>query len=120
MGCYAKDALENSLKRRVCAGTLSLVSAQHEIARNWVKYWKVMKAAGTPTPTPTPSPTPTPTAVPMPAPLSAAGVAAATAAGATAVCNDATWSYSQTRSGTCSSHGGVYWWTGNLGPPGPG
>jgi hypothetical protein len=126
VGGYAKDALENSLKRRVCSGTLSLVSAQHEIARNWVKYWKVMKAAGSPAPTPTPSPTPvatpTPTPAPMavPAPLSDASVAAATAAGATAVCNDGTWSYSQTRSGTCSSHDGVYWWTGNLGPPGPG
>jgi Protein of unknown function (DUF3761) len=46
--------------------------------------------------------------------------AAATAAGATAVCADGTWSYSQHRSGTCSSHGGVHWWTGNLGPAGPG
>jgi hypothetical protein len=24
------------------------------------------------------------------------------------------------RSGTCSHHGGVHWWTGNLGPAGPG
>jgi hypothetical protein len=46
--------------------------------------------------------------------------AAATAAGASAVCADGTWSYSKNRSGTCSSHGGVHWWTGNLGPPGPG
>lgn len=130
VGGYAKDALENYLKRRVCAGTLSLVSAQREIARNWVKYWKLMKAGGSPAPTPTPtpgpspsaSPTPTPSPLPTPGtgPLSPTAVAAATAAGATAVCNDGTWSYSQIRSGTCSSHGGVYWWTGNLGPPGPG
>src|SRR6266849_2184856 len=33
--------------------------------------------------------------------------AAATAAGASAVCADGTWSYSKTRSGTCSTHGGV-------------
>lgn len=46
--------------------------------------------------------------------------AAATAAGASAVCHDRTWSYSKHRSGTCSSHGGVHWWTGNLGPAGPG
>jgi hypothetical protein len=46
--------------------------------------------------------------------------AAATAAGASAVCADGTWSYSQHRSGTCSSHGGVHWWTGNLGAAGPG
>ena len=130
IGGYAKDALENSLKRRVCAGTLSLVSAQHEIARNWVKYWRLMKAGGTasPTPTPTPVSTPTPTATatatpaptPTAGPLSADAIAAATAAGATAVCDDGTWSFSTTRSGTCSYHGGVYWWTGNLGPPGPG
>lgn len=46
--------------------------------------------------------------------------AAARAAGATAVCADGTWSFSQNRSGTCSHHGGVHWWTGNLGPAGPG
>lgn len=45
---------------------------------------------------------------------------AATAAGASAVCADGSWSYSKHRSGTCSSHGGVHWWTGNLGPAGPG
>jgi hypothetical protein len=126
VGGYSKDALENSLKRRVCAGSLSLVSAQHEIARNWVKYWKLMKSGASASPTPTPVASPWPTAMPSPSPtpgtgpLSAAAVAAATAAGATAVCNDGSWSYSQTRSGTCSYHAGVYWWTGNLGPPGPG
>jgi hypothetical protein len=36
------------------------------------------------------------------------------------VCADGTWSFSQTRSGTCSHHGGVHWWTGNLGAAGPG
>src|SRR5213596_3283176 len=35
--------------------------------------------------------------------------AAAKAAGASAVCADGTWSYSKTRSGTCSHHGGVHW-----------
>lgn len=46
--------------------------------------------------------------------------AAAKAAGATAICADGTWSFSAHRSGTCSRHGGVHWWTGNLGPAGPG
>jgi hypothetical protein len=36
------------------------------------------------------------------------------------VCADGSWSFSKTRSGTCSGHGGVHWWTGNLGPAGPG
>ena len=53
-------------------------------------------------------------------PASADPYAAAKAAGASAVCADGTWSFSKNRSGTCSSHGGVHWWTGNLGPAGPG
>jgi serine/threonine-protein kinase len=54
------------------------------------------------------------------APVAKDPYAAAKAAGATAVCADGTWSYSKNRSGTCSHHGGVHWWTGNLGPAGPG
>ena len=33
---YVKDALEVELHRRVCAGTMTLSSAQHVIAHNWV------------------------------------------------------------------------------------
>ncbi len=75
-------------------------------------------------------PAPTPTAAPpvavaptvAPPAISAPNdpYADAKAAGATAVCADGTWSHSHTRSGTCSHHGGVHWWTGNLGPAGPG
>lgn len=90
------------------------------------------KPSPTPTPTPSPSPSPSPAPVlspippvappppPPPPPPAPDPYAAATAAGATAVCADGTWSYSQHRSGTCSGHGGVHWWTGNLGPAGPG
>jgi hypothetical protein len=83
-----------------------------------------------PTPVPTPRPTPAPArpapteAPPPPAPVqvpaSSDPYAAATAAGASAVCADGSYSFSAHRSGTCSSHGGVHWWTGNLGPAGPG
>jgi hypothetical protein len=79
-----------------------------------------------PTSTPRPAPTAAPTAPPTPVPVQPAPppavdtYAAATAAGATAVCADGSWSFSQNRSGTCSHHGGVHWWTGNLGPAGPG
>jgi hypothetical protein len=39
-------------------------------------------------------------------------------AGATAICKDGTYSFSQTRSGTCSHHGGVATWlTGDAAPP---
>jgi hypothetical protein len=67
-----------------------------------------------------PSPVATPVVVAPVVNPPANPYAAATAAGATAVCADGTWSYSQHRSGTCSSHGGVHWWTGNLGAAGPG
>jgi len=80
-----------------------------------------------PSPMPSPTPSPSPKAVatsapppPAPTPPPQDPYAAATAAGATAVCADGTWSFSKTRSGTCSGHGGVHWWTGNLGPAGPG
>ncbi len=84
-----------------------------------------------PSPPPTPTPTPPLPAAVQPPPAAPARVpaapvapndpyAAATAAGASAVCADGTWSFSQHRSGTCSYHGGVHWWTGNLGPAGPG
>jgi hypothetical protein len=78
-----------------------------------------------PSPSPTPVPSPPPQAAPAPPPPPPPPAAqdpypAATAAGASAVCADGTWSYSKSRSGTCSHHGGVHWWTGNLGPAGPG
>jgi serine/threonine-protein kinase len=81
-------------------------------------------ASPSPSPSPTPPTPPVAVATAAPAPVVApppqSPYAAATAAGASAVCADGTWSYSKTRSGTCSSHGGVHWWTGNLGPAGPG
>jgi Protein of unknown function (DUF3761) len=75
------------------------------------------KPTAKPTPIITPAPTKPPPAV-KPAPVDPN--AAAKAAGASAVCADGTWSYSKNRSGTCSKHGGVHWWTGNLGAAGPG
>lgn len=59
-------------------------------------------------PAPTPSPSPW-------------DKAAARAAGATAICKSGTWSYSPDRSRTClGGRNGVYWWTGNVAPAGPG
>ena len=40
LGSYAKDGFENHLRSLVCAGRLSLTGAQHEIAINWVAYWR--------------------------------------------------------------------------------
>lgn len=73
-----------------------------------------------PAPTATPTLTPRPKVSPTSHPSAQAPYAAAKAAGATAVCDDESWSYSKDRRGTCSHHGGVRWWTGNLGPAGPG
>jgi len=46
--------------------------------------------------------------------------AAALAAGDTAICGDGSFSSAASRSGACSKHGGVVWWTGLVGPSGPG
>jgi outer membrane biosynthesis protein TonB len=71
-------------------------------------------------PKPTAKPTPIATPAPTKPPPTVDPTAAAKAAGASAICADRSWSFSKNRSGTCSKHGGVHWWTGNLGPPGPG
>lgn len=39
-GYFEKDALENLLHRRVCAGHMSLADAQRTIARDWVATWE--------------------------------------------------------------------------------
>lgn len=58
-------------------------------------------------PPPPPSPAPSPT----PPPSSGSSCSASSLpGGTTAVCNDGTYSQSQNRSGTCSSHGGVRCW----------
>jgi hypothetical protein len=41
-------------------------------------------------------------------------------AGASAVCEDGTWSFERTLGQVCVHHGGVRWWTGNIGSRGPG
>ena len=38
---YVKDALENDLHRRVCAGTMELSKAQYVIAHNWVIGYRI-------------------------------------------------------------------------------
>ena len=71
-------------------------------------------AAPAPAPVPSPSPSPSPPPAPTPAPGSnictVASPFAATCGTATARCNDGTFSCSQNRSGTCSSHQGVSCW----------
>jgi hypothetical protein len=45
LGSYTKDGFENYLRRRICAGSMTLAKARAEIETNWVRYWK---AAGKP------------------------------------------------------------------------
>lgn len=63
VGARVKDALENQLKRQVCAGSLTLAQAQTEIGIHWVHYWLGLPAGtgstlapSTPKPSPTPKP----------------------------------------------------------------
>jgi hypothetical protein len=39
-GFHIKDKLENAAHKAVCAGTISLRSAQQQIASNWEKLYK--------------------------------------------------------------------------------
>jgi hypothetical protein len=134
-GAHTKDGFETKLKGEVCAGTITLAAAQSEIGDHWVHAFysialvasPIAEPAATATPAPTdplsePAATPNPATpkpvAPKPTPTDAE--AAAKAAGATAICADTTWSSSATRSGACSQHGGVHWWTGNVGAAGPG
>jgi len=92
-GARTKDKIENKLHTLVCAGTLSLADAQRAIAANW--YTAYLTYIGTPaTSTPTTHPAASPTPV-------------APGNGATALCNDGTYSYAAHHQGACSHHGGV-------------
>ncbi len=97
-GARTKDRLENKLHALVCAGRLTLGSAQRQEASNWIAAYKryvstTSPTSGTTSPAPPPpSPPPTPASHP---------------AGASAKCNDGTFSYSAHHSGSCSHHGGV-------------
>ncbi len=95
-GAASKDRLENQLHALVCAGQLSLPTAQQAIASNWYtayhRYMTVAAIPGTPAPRTQPAAsTPPPTA----------------GGGATALCNDGTLSYVAHHQGACSHHGGV-------------
>ncbi len=69
-------------------------------------------ATALPPPTPTPFPTPTLAPTPTPANTQVPNVNEPSThpAGATAICNDGTYSFSANRRGTCSRHGGVRQW----------
>jgi hypothetical protein len=44
-GAREKDVVEDTLHRQVCAGTISLATAQHEISTNWYAVYLTIHAA---------------------------------------------------------------------------
>ncbi len=47
---YVKDALENELHRRVCAGTIDLAKAQAAISHDWVSAYRIYVHPNPPSP----------------------------------------------------------------------
>jgi hypothetical protein len=95
-GARIKDKIENKLHELVCAGQLGLATAQHAIARNWWTAYTTY--LGTPVTIPVSHLRTTRHSEP---PVSQPGN------GATALCNDGTYSYAAHHQGACSHHGGV-------------
>jgi hypothetical protein len=97
----SKDRLENHLHDLVCAGQFPLGTAQHGIATNWGRAYQryilvtVHRHRGSHPKTAETGPTGRPRR------------------GATAQCNDGSYSYSQHHQGTWSHHGGVRVFSGN-------
>ncbi|HXM59136.1 MAG TPA: DUF3761 domain-containing protein [Candidatus Dormibacteraeota bacterium] len=88
----------------------------------WVESYRFQTSPTMP-PFAEPGITPTPSAPLAPPPASAPPddpYPEATTAGASAVCQDGTWSFERTLSQVCARHGGVRWWTGVIGSRGPG
>ena len=98
-GARVKDQVENKLRTLICGGTITLATAQRAIASNWwVAYQTYVGAVPAASTFKAPAIAKAPLA---PAPVVAAG------GGATALCNDGTYSYAAHHQGACSRHGGV-------------
>lgn len=116
-GYHEKDGIENRLHDAVCAATVSLTSAQREIARDWRHTF-----AGPPTITRTrltpvrsspasTSPSPATSATGTPAGFCTTHQCIASfdeGHGTIVRCADGEWSHSGGRPGVCSRHGGVH------------
>jgi hypothetical protein len=92
-GARVKDRIENKLHELVCAGHVSLATARRTIASNWWHAYQTYVGATVATSAPTTRQTTAPAAAPP--------------SGATALCNDGSYSYAEHHQGACSHHGGV-------------
>ncbi len=104
-GARVKDRVENRLHTLVCNGTITLRAAQRAIATDWENAYK-RYIGPLPSGTGASASTREPAIKSTKAPIQSASPPA----GATAHCRDGSWSFSQSRSGTCSRHGGVAKW----------
>ena len=99
-GARVKDQVENKLHALVCSDALTLAAAQSAIASNW---WQAYESYVVTTTGVAPAPAPVAPAPAPPAPAPAPGHPA----GATAQCNDGSYSSAAHHQGSCSHHGGV-------------
>ncbi|MFL6238890.1 MAG: DUF3761 domain-containing protein [Actinomycetes bacterium] len=95
----SKDGLENQLHNLVCHGQLATSTAQRAIATNWVAALRTYGSAGAAY-----------ERAAAPAPTKSATTQSTNPTGATAKCNDGTYSYAAHHQGACSHHGGVAVW----------
>ena len=92
-----KDWVENTLHTLVCAGTMTLATAQDLIATDWWSAYETYVLGDS-------AAAPAPVIAPQPAPDAPQS---AIPSGATARCNDGTFSFAAHHQGACSRHGGV-------------
>jgi len=114
-GYHEKDAIENQLHDAVCAGSVSLRTAQLQIARDW-RHTLVGASTGagmqpTPSAPVTATGTPTASAPPTSTPVDFCTTHKCIASfaeghGTIVQCADGEWSHSGGRPGVCSRHGG--------------
>jgi Protein of unknown function (DUF3761) len=102
-GARVKDVVENKLHTLICSHTITLATAQRAIASNWwIAYQTYVGAASVASTykAPVVAQPAQPAPAPAPAPVAPGG-------GATALCNDGTYSFAAHHQGACSRHGGV-------------
>ena len=99
-GARVKDVVENKLHTLVCGGTITLATAQRAIAGNWWSAYQRYVGAAPAASTYQAPRAPQHARAPAPAPVQPGS-------GATALCNDGSYSFAAHHQGACSGHGGV-------------